>query len=265
MWTKTFVLFSCLALAYSSSSPQGNDESDYDYSSNEEDEYKYPANDDYEYPDYSYDDNDEYEYEYDDYYDENFYTSDDPALVVKNDFVNKKCSDFQPDGFECVPFYACVAGEIVTNGANLINIRSFSKTRKKRSIDLGPLDAQCFCENEICCRLPDYNNVTIEVNVTKLANVTGNEVCEKPNDESDYFKQSLIPKREITAAPSPNENPLEPSSVTEKDDNAKEPTTTISTTKISTTTIRSGAKNSNSNVCSILAAHFSLIIFLMKN
>ena len=191
-------------------------------------------------------------------------------LIVKDDFINKKCSDFQTDGFECVPFYACVAGEIVTNGANLINIRSFSKTRKKRSIDLGPLDAQCFCENEICCRLPDYNNVTIEVNVTKLANVTGYEECDKPNVDSDTSKQSLIPKREITPAPSSNENPLEPSSFTEKDDNAKEPTTTISTTKItttkiSTTTTRSGAKKSNSNMFSLLTAQCSLIVYLIMN
>jgi len=88
--------------------------------------------------------------------------------------------------------------------------------------------------------------------------------------DSNISKQSVIPKREITPAPSPNENPLEPSSFTEKDDNAKEPATTISTTKItttkiSTTTIKCGAKNSNSNICSILVAHFSLIVFLMKN
>ena len=47
----------------------------------------------------------------------------DSALEVKDDYANKKCSDFENDGFRCAPFYGCLSGEIITNGATLINIR----------------------------------------------------------------------------------------------------------------------------------------------
>ena len=44
------------------------------------------------------DDYDYYEYEYED----DYFTSDDPALVVKDDFTNKRCTDFRADGFRSV-------------------------------------------------------------------------------------------------------------------------------------------------------------------
>ena len=98
---------------------------------------------------------------------------------MKDAYANKKCSDFQTDGFECVPFYACFAGEIITNGATLINIRNVGRRRKKRSIDLGPLDSKCFCANEICCRLPEFNSLNVTIDVETLANITGNEPCDE--------------------------------------------------------------------------------------
>ena len=42
------------------------------------------------------------------------------------------------------------------------------------------------------------------------------------SDPDTISKQSLIPKRETTPAPSTDTNPIEPSSFTEKDNNAKE-------------------------------------------
>ena len=88
------------------------------------------------------------QYDYEDYPD--YEIKDYSALAIKDDYANKKCSDFESDGFSCVPFYGCLAGEIITNGATIINFRGLGKGRKKRSVDLGPLDARCFCGVEIC-------------------------------------------------------------------------------------------------------------------
>jgi len=124
---------------------------------------------------------DEYDYSYSgesEYYDDYEYvSSDDPALVVKDQFAKKKCSDFESDGFSCVPFYGCLAGEIITNGATIINIRGLNGRRKKRSIDLGPLDAKCFCGSDICCRHPEYKNVSLEIDPGSLEDVSGDQKC----------------------------------------------------------------------------------------
>ena len=96
---------------------------------------------------------------------------------MKDEFAKKKCSDFESDGFICVPFYGCLAGEIITNGATIINIRGLNGRRKKRSIDLGPLDAKCFCGSEICCRRPEYRNVSLEIDPGTLEDVSADQKC----------------------------------------------------------------------------------------
>jgi len=156
--TTILLLLSCVVFAKSSPRPQTAQSEE----SESEDEYGY---------DYSYSGESEY---YDDYV---YESSDDPALVVKDEFAKKKCSDFESDGFSCVPFHGCLAGEIITNGATIINIRGLIGGRKKRSIDLGPLDAKCFCGSEICCRHPEYNNVTLEIDPGTLKDVSGDEKC----------------------------------------------------------------------------------------
>ena len=42
---------------------------------------------------------------------------------VKEDLDNKKCSEFENDGYQCVPFFACKNGEIVTNGIGIFATR----------------------------------------------------------------------------------------------------------------------------------------------
>ena len=42
---------------------------------------------------------------------------------VKEDLDNKKCSEFENDGYQCVPFFACKDGEIVTNGIGILATR----------------------------------------------------------------------------------------------------------------------------------------------
>ena len=131
---------------------------------------------------------------------------------MKDAYANKKCSDFQSDGFECVPFYACFAGEIITNGATLINIRNVGRRRKKRSIDLGPLDSKCFCANEICCRLPEFNSLNVTIDVETLANITGNESCdEKVNTPIT----TIIDTKPVPQNPGTTPKPITPTTKSE--------------------------------------------------
>ena len=115
------------------------------------------------------------QYDYEDYPD--YEIKDYSALAIKDDYAKKKCSDFESDGFNCVPFYGCLAGEIITNGATILNFRGLGKGRKKRGIDLGPLDARCFCGVEICCRHPDYKDVPLEINPGTLKDASNDEKC----------------------------------------------------------------------------------------
>ena len=156
-------------------------------------------------------------------------SSDDPALVVKDEFAKKKCSDFESDGFSCVPFHGCLAGEIITNGATIINIRGLIGGRKKRSIDLGPLDAKCFCGSEICCRHPEYNNVTLEIDPGTLKDVSGDEKCITTTSTTTTVKTTTtIPIVDITTTNS--------TTTTTDETTSKNKTTAVSnkTTTIST-------------------------------
>merc|ERR1712008_73056 len=167
---------------------------------------------------------------YDDYV---YESSDDPALVVKDQFAKKKCSDFESDGFSCVPFHGCLAGEIITNGATIINIRGLIGGRKKRSIDLGPLDAKCFCRSEICCRHPEYNNVTLEIDPGTLEDVSGNEKCITTTTTTTVKTTTTIPIVDITTTTIPIVDIATTNSTTTTTD---ETTSKNKTTAVSTTT-----------------------------
>lgn len=159
-------------------------------------------------------------------------SSDDPALVVKDEFAKKKCSDFESDGFICVPFYGCLAGEIITNGASIINIRGLKGRRKKRSIDLGPLDAKCFCGSEICCRHPEYKNVPLEIDPGTLEDVSGDQKCITTTSTTTTTKTTTTVKT-TTTIPIVDIATTN-STTTTTDETSKNKTTTVSTT---TTTI----------------------------
>ena len=67
---------------------------------------------------------------------------------------NKKCTDFEEDGYRCVPFYACKDGKIITNGASLITIRTIFDPLNLQSRGCDGLD--------ICCRHPDWEGVPLK-------------------------------------------------------------------------------------------------------
>merc|ERR1712037_451816 len=139
----------------------------------------------------------------------------------------KKCSDFASEGFSCVPFYGCLAGEIITNGATLINTRGLNgRKRKKRSFDLGPLDAKCFCGTEICCRHPEYKDVPLEIDPATLKDASDDEKCivttpkPKPTTPKSFIKAEPTG---ITAKSTTEK--AEPAVITDKPTTVK-PTTT---------------------------------------
>ena len=73
--------------------------------------------DEYETYDYAYRDNYDYSYDYLERPPENVNCSlyEGPKKITE-DLENKKCTEFNEEGYRCVPFYACKGGEIITNG-----------------------------------------------------------------------------------------------------------------------------------------------------
>ena len=79
------------------------------------------------------------------------------AYQFRTDLENKKCSDFAIDGFQCVPFYACKGGEVITSGASILSQRVSTMDQL-----FDPLDSKCDDLQEICCRMPDWKDVPLE-------------------------------------------------------------------------------------------------------
>merc|ERR1712156_1017256 len=73
----------------------------------------------------------------------------DKATVEENtDFEN--CADYTESlGYECVPYYQCSNGTIITDGAGLIDIRNGFGA-------LTPEDSKCPGFLDVCCKDPDF-------------------------------------------------------------------------------------------------------------
>merc|ERR1712186_322044 len=66
------------------------------------------------------------------------------------DNVFENCADYTAtQGYECVPYYNCKNGTIITDGGGLIDIRSNF---------LDPLTSKCPSYLEVCCRHEDYED-----------------------------------------------------------------------------------------------------------
>merc|ERR1712228_643527 len=85
----------------------------------------------------------------DDYVPESAQQVVDKATVeVNTDFEN--CADYTESlGYECVPYYQCHNGTIITDGAGLIDIRNGFGT-------LAPEDSKCPGFLDVCCKDPDF-------------------------------------------------------------------------------------------------------------
>ena len=79
----------------------------------------------------------------------------------RTDLENKKCSAFAIDGYQCVPFYACKGGEVITSGASILSTRHSGISGTLDQL-FDPLDSKCDDLQEICCRMPDWKDVPPE-------------------------------------------------------------------------------------------------------
>ena len=70
------------------------------------------------------------------------------AVEVNKDF--QTCAEYtQGFGYECVPYYQCSNGSIITDGAGLIDIRGGFG-------NLNPVDSKCPGFLDVCCKNPDF-------------------------------------------------------------------------------------------------------------
>ena len=69
---------------------------------------------------------------------------------VESDRRFEDCSDYTEQlGYECVPYYQCSNGTIITDGGGLIDIRNGFAA-------LNPEESKCPGFLEVCCRDPDF-------------------------------------------------------------------------------------------------------------
>ena len=70
------------------------------------------------------------------------------TAIVDNVFEN--CADYtESQGYECVPYYQCYNGTIITDGGGLIDIRNGFGI-------LSPEDSKCPGFLDVCCKDPDF-------------------------------------------------------------------------------------------------------------
>ena len=74
--------------------------------------------------------------------------NDQATAVVDHVFEN--CADYtESQGYECVPYYQCHNGTIITDGGGLIDIRNGFGI-------LSPEDSKCEGYLDVCCKDPDF-------------------------------------------------------------------------------------------------------------
>merc|ERR1712227_873146 len=77
-------------------------------------------------------------------------TDSETKATVEVDTVHENCADYTEEfGYECVPYYQCSNGTIITDGAGLIDIRNGFGA-------LTPEDSKCPGFLDVCCKDPDF-------------------------------------------------------------------------------------------------------------
>jgi len=74
---------------------------------------------------------------------------------VSVDEREPQCSSYARLGYECVEYYQCRDGHIITDGEGLIDIR-FGATPAQDSAILDPTISKCPGQLEVCCKDPDH-------------------------------------------------------------------------------------------------------------
>merc|ERR1711962_1267201 len=83
---------------------------------------------------------------------DDYHTSDDltDKATTTVDQVFDKCADYANQGYDCVPYYQCHNGSIITDGGGLIDIRNGFGI-------LSPEDSKCEGFLDVCCQDPDFS------------------------------------------------------------------------------------------------------------
>jgi secreted trypsin-like serine protease len=77
-----------------------------------------------------------------------------PGGYIEDDQYDN-CTFYKESGFECVPYYQCKDGYIITDGAGLFDIRNgFSDV-------LDPANSKCESYLEVCCRDENFSGVPL--------------------------------------------------------------------------------------------------------
>jgi hypothetical protein len=69
--------------------------------------------------------------------------------IVAVDTAFENCEEYSGFGFECVPYYQCHNGSIITDGKGLIDIRNGFGT-------LDPVASKCPGLLDVCCKDPEF-------------------------------------------------------------------------------------------------------------
>ena len=107
------------------------------------------------------------------------------AVIKADPAEGKKCDFYtKTEGFECVPYYQCDEGTIITDGFGLIDIRfGGSDSGQPELAVLDSTDLMCPGSLDVCCKDPDFVKVKEELN-----NPYGGQEEEYPvnYDEGEY-------------------------------------------------------------------------------
>ena len=88
------------------------------------------------------------------------------AVIKADPAEGKKCDFYtKTEGFECVPYYQCDEGTIITDGFGLIDIRfGGSDSGQPELAVLDSTDLMCPGSLDVCCKDPDFIKEKEELN-----------------------------------------------------------------------------------------------------
>jgi len=97
---------------------------------------------------------------------------------------NNKCDFYrETEGFECVPYYQCDDGTIITDGFGLIDIRFGGTDDSEPELAvLDSTDLMCPGSLDVCCKDPDFKKQEPLTQTTQEEDVTSEESKEELTD-----------------------------------------------------------------------------------
>ena len=125
------------------------------------------------------------------------------------------CSSFANQGYDCVPYYLCKDGNIVTDGEGIIDPRGLGRRRQAekeanaRIANSRPEDASCPVVFDVCCRDLEFSAPYQTSTPTTAASPSSSDVvtCEALRPDitvsviQDQIKRSNCPGTWVLSVP----------------------------------------------------------------